>query len=113
MRFFQLLDANTDKSFSIWSIEYYQQFFNVDTMMVVDRIATSMIPKRAPGNYLRSHIGLNPDLYGPFWIIMTLVSLIIKPSFPVDEPSNLHASLDMNVGEFENGDNPYVSILAK
>lgn len=43
--------------------------------MVVDRIATSMIPKRAPGNYLRSHIGLNPDLYGPFWIIMTLVSL--------------------------------------
>lgn len=44
--------------------------------MVVDRIATSMIPKRAPGNYLRSHIGLNPDLYGPFWIIMTLVSFI-------------------------------------
>lgn len=45
--------------------------------MVVDRIATSMIPKRAPGNYLRSHIGLNPDLYGPFWIIMTLVSYFI------------------------------------
>lgn len=51
-------------------------------MMVIDRIATSMIPKRAPGNYLRSHIGLNPDLYGPFWIIMTLVSSYI--------PINLH-----------------------
>lgn len=41
--------------------------------MVIDRIASSMIPKRAPFNYLRSHIGMNPDLYGPFWIIITLV----------------------------------------
>lgn len=68
----------TDKMvYSLFTIEYYQQFFNVDTVMVVDRIFTSMIPKRAPGNYLKAHIGLNPDLYGPFWIVITLVSWTI------------------------------------
>jgi len=59
---------------SFLTIEYYQQFFNVDTYMVLERIANSMIPKRAAGNYLRMNIGENPDLYGPFWITVTLVS---------------------------------------
>ncbi|KAL5286539.1 YIPF1 family protein [Megaselia abdita] len=58
---------------SFLTMEYYQQFFNVDTMMVLERISNSMIPKRAPSNYLRSHISLNPDLYGPFWIQVTLI----------------------------------------
>lgn len=62
------------KSPSVFTIEYYQKFFNVDTYMVLDRIATSMIPQRAPGNYLKVEIGENPDLYGPFWITVTLVS---------------------------------------
>ncbi|XP_016968243.1 protein YIPF1 [Drosophila biarmipes] len=58
---------------SFLTIEYYQQFFNVDTYMVLERIANSMIPKRAAGNYLRMNIGKNPDLYGPFWITVTLI----------------------------------------
>lgn len=58
---------------SFLTIEYYQQFFNVDTYMVLERIANSMIPKRAAANYLRMNIGENPDLYGPFWITVTLV----------------------------------------
>ncbi|XP_033171287.1 protein YIPF1 [Drosophila mauritiana] len=58
---------------SLFTIEYYQQFFNVDTYMVLERIANSMIPKRAAGNYLRMNIGENPDLYGPFWITVTLI----------------------------------------
>lgn len=41
--------------------------------MVVDRIASSMIPKRAGPNYLKNHIGDAPDLYGPIWIVITLV----------------------------------------
>lgn len=58
---------------SFLTIEYYQQFFNVDTYMVLERIVNSMIPKRAAANYLRMNIGENPDLYGPFWITVTLV----------------------------------------
>ncbi|KAG8237074.1 hypothetical protein J437_LFUL005181, partial [Ladona fulva] len=60
---------------SFWTFEYYQQFFNVDTHEVIDRIMWSMIPR--PGsNYLQNYIKPNPDLYGPFWICVTLVFTI-------------------------------------
>ncbi|KAJ8254221.1 hypothetical protein COCON_G00208330 [Conger conger] len=55
-----------------WTFEYYQSFFNVDTMQVLDRIKGSMMP--LPGrNFVKLHIRNNPDLYGPFWICATLV----------------------------------------
>ncbi|KTG41991.1 hypothetical protein cypCar_00029420, partial [Cyprinus carpio] len=55
-----------------WTFEYYQSFFNVDTMQVLDRIKGSVIP--LPGrNFVKHHIRNNPDLYGPFWICVTLV----------------------------------------
>lgn len=67
-----LKDENTDPKISIWSLEYFQQFFDVDTDTVVERIMASMRPK--PGiNYLQHHIKSKPDLYGPFWICVTLV----------------------------------------
>ncbi|KAL8572527.1 hypothetical protein ACOMHN_019566 [Nucella lapillus] len=60
------------KNASFWTFEYYQQFFDVETMQVGGRILGSMIPR--PGrNYLETHIRPNPDLYGPFWICTTLV----------------------------------------
>jgi hypothetical protein len=61
---------------SMFQIEFYQQFFNIDTMEVVDRIASSLIPKRAPKTYLKTHLGVNPDLYGPFWVTLTLIFTI-------------------------------------
>lgn len=55
-----------------WTFEYYQSFFNVDTMQVLDRIKGSVIP--LPGrNFVKHHIRNTPDLYGPFWICATLV----------------------------------------
>ncbi|XP_066497906.1 protein YIPF2 [Hoplias malabaricus] len=55
-----------------WTFEYYQSFFNVDTVQVLDRIKGSMMP--LPGrNFVKHHIRSNPDLYGPFWICATLV----------------------------------------
>lgn len=41
---------------TLFQIEYYQQFFNIDTMEVVDRVASSIIPKRAPASYLKTHL---------------------------------------------------------
>lgn len=80
---------------TLFQIEYYQQFFNIDTMEVVDRVASSIIPKRAPASYLKTHLvsisqfsnsiiisnvvffkGVNPDLYGPFWVTVTLIFTI-------------------------------------
>lgn len=68
-----IADADKPATYSFFSIEYYQQFFNVDTSIVSERIISSMIPRRAPPSYLKQNIGLNPDLYGPFWIVTTLV----------------------------------------
>lgn len=66
-------DVASSKSF--WSFEYYQQFFNVDTDQVKNRIIWGMIPR--PGvSYIRNYIKPNPDLYGPFWICVTLIFTI-------------------------------------
>lgn len=55
-----------------WTFEYYQSFFNVDTVQVLDRLKGSVMP--LPGrNFIKHHLRSNPDLYGPFWICVTLV----------------------------------------
>ncbi|TNN27577.1 Protein YIPF1 [Liparis tanakae] len=55
-----------------WTFEYYQSFFDVDTMQVLDRVKGSVMP--LPGrNFIKHHLRSNPDLYGPFWICVTLV----------------------------------------
>ncbi|KAK1799164.1 hypothetical protein P4O66_007411 [Electrophorus voltai] len=60
------------QSIGFWTFEYYQSFFNVDTVQVLDRIKGSVMP--IPGrNFIKHHIRSNPDLYGPFWICVTLV----------------------------------------
>lgn len=57
---------------NFWTIEYYQKFFNINTNDVLERLKRSMIP-HGSDNYLITHIRPNPDLYGPFWICVTLV----------------------------------------
>lgn len=59
---------------SFWTLEYYQQFFDVDTKDVVDRIIASMLPKRS--NFIKNEIKRKPDMYGPFWITITLIFTI-------------------------------------
>lgn len=60
---------------SFWTFEFYQQLFDVDTKCVWDRIIWSMIPR--PGtSFLQNYIKPKPDLYGPFWIAITLVFTI-------------------------------------
>ncbi|KAM6905415.1 protein YIPF2 [Xenentodon cancila] len=55
-----------------WTFEYYQSFFNVDTVQVLDRVKGSVMP--LPGrNFIKHYLRTNPDLYGPFWICVTLV----------------------------------------
>lgn len=65
-------DSSSAKSF--WSIDYYQKFFDVDTRDVVERIIASVTPKW--DNKLKHHVQTKPDLYGPFWISVTLIFTI-------------------------------------
>uniref|UniRef100_A0A915EFK3 Protein YIPF n=1 Tax=Ditylenchus dipsaci TaxID=166011 RepID=A0A915EFK3_9BILA len=54
------------------SFQFYQQYFDVDTTQVQTRILNSMFPKRN-SNFLSDFIQPSPDLYGPFWICVTLI----------------------------------------
>ncbi|KAF5277854.1 hypothetical protein FQA39_LY06006 [Lamprigera yunnana] len=59
---------------SFWTLKYYQQFFDVDTSEVLERLLASITPRR--NNVMSNKIKLKPDLYGPFWITMTLIFTI-------------------------------------
>jgi len=66
---------------SFWTLAFYQQFFDVDTTDVKNRVLYSMVP--VPGrSFLQHHIRPRPDLYGPFWVCVTLVfSIAISGNF--------------------------------
>lgn len=66
------LTAGSIKSF--WTLEYYQQFFDVDTKEVVERILASITPRNT--NHFKNITKQKPDLYGPFWISITLIFTI-------------------------------------
>ncbi|XP_011494198.1 PREDICTED: protein YIPF1 [Ceratosolen solmsi marchali] len=75
MQDFNEISGQKDVPRSFWTVEYYQKFFNVDTNDVLERIKRSMIP-HGVDNYLLTQIRQNPDLYGPFWICITLIFAI-------------------------------------
>lgn len=57
---------------SFLSFEFYQQYFDVDTEQVQARVLNSAFPKIG-SNFIRDHVQPMPDLYGPFWVVVTLV----------------------------------------
>ncbi|KYQ93520.1 Yip1 domain-containing protein [Tieghemostelium lacteum] len=61
------------KKYSFYQIPYYRGLFNVDTKEVGFRLIRSMLPiKFSFFNLIKE----NPDLYGPFWVLTTLVFVI-------------------------------------
>jgi len=73
----QLLSSNIDEDsvkYSPFSLAYYVRLFDVDTDEVVSRLAWCMLPRpQFTSNFARKSIKSKPDLYGPFWICITLV----------------------------------------
>lgn len=61
--------------YSLWQIEYYQRYFNINTSDFISRIIGSIIPTFGQ-NSLLNKIRPNPDLYGPFWITTSLICTI-------------------------------------
>ncbi|KAH8700454.1 hypothetical protein BGW36DRAFT_374182 [Talaromyces proteolyticus] len=56
----------------LWTIQYYSQYFDVDTNEVFRRCVAAVYPR---SNFLDILDG-NPDLYGPFWIATTVVIIL-------------------------------------
>nr|XP_008192763.1 PREDICTED: protein YIPF1 [Tribolium castaneum] len=67
-------ETNPSATKSFWTLEYYQQFFDIETKDVIERIIASVTPKR--DSTLKHHLRHKPDLYGPFWISVTLIFTI-------------------------------------
>jgi len=95
-------DGKSASSPSFWSFAYYQQFFDVDTDVVVRRVINSMVP-RVGTNFILHHIRPTPDLYGPWWISLTLIFTIAIASnlggyFALsDDKADYHWSLEFGV----------------
>jgi hypothetical protein len=68
----KLLQQKSSMIKNFFTFDFYQQFFNVDTDQVVRRLINSLIP-RVGKNYITQHLRPYPDLYGPFWISVTLI----------------------------------------
>ncbi|KAG8761864.1 hypothetical protein FRC11_012675 [Ceratobasidium sp. 423] len=89
----------------IWSIDYYQRWFDVDTVTVLARIIHSFNPFSAdpspftgppasqpPLAFLPSSTDSKPDLYGPFWTLTTVIfALYVFSSFAASITSYLSA----------------------
>jgi len=57
---------------SFFKISFYQQYFDVEDKDILTRLMYSMIP--VPGkSFLQHHIRPKADLYGPFWVCVTLI----------------------------------------
>ncbi|ORX87098.1 Yip1-domain-containing protein [Basidiobolus meristosporus CBS 931.73] len=65
------------KKVSVWSVDFYAPYFNIDTIQVAKRMLESVIPFKT--NFI-SDIDDSPDLYGPFWIPTTVIFAIFVTS---------------------------------
>ncbi|KAM3132478.1 Yip1 member 1 [Paramecium bursaria] len=73
----QLKQSEHESSWREWfTLEYYQQYFDVTTELVLRRLMNAFNP--FSGNFF--DIGQIPELYGPFWILNTLIFTITLSS---------------------------------
>lgn len=57
---------------TFFKLSFYQQYFDVEDKDILSRVLYSMVP--VPGkSFLQHHIRPKPDLYGPFWVCVTLI----------------------------------------
>lgn len=92
-------DFDPTVEYPLYRINYYRKFFNVETVEVVSRIQRSLFPIK--GDFLDS-IHTNPDLYGPFWVVTTLVFLISVCGNVSGKISSYMSAAELNTAsEFE------------
>ncbi|KAJ3067912.1 hypothetical protein HDU98_008897 [Podochytrium sp. JEL0797] len=71
--------TNNTSTSAFWTLDFYAQFFDVDSSDVAQRIIAALIPTRVGG--FMDKIASNPDLYGPFWIPTTVIFSLFISSF--------------------------------
>jgi hypothetical protein len=87
---------NTSTKRLLWTIQFYAQFFDVDTAEVIKRCWAALYPR---ANFLDVLEG-NPDLYGPFWIATTVVFILFLTgtiSWKLANTGQAHYSYDFSL----------------
>lgn len=79
--------TNESTSSSCWSLKFYQPYFDVKTSTVLDRLQKVLVPG---GDFFEQE---RPDMYGPFWIVTTLVCAVTMVANEVDDQQSYHVSL--------------------
>ncbi|KAL7057927.1 hypothetical protein AAHC03_016534 [Spirometra sp. Aus1] len=64
--------ASQPQRVSIFHLDFYKSYFDVDTNQVLKRLCSSVWPFSKECS-LYSSLQPTPDLYGPFWITVTLI----------------------------------------
>ncbi|OTF76260.1 hypothetical protein BLA29_004765 [Euroglyphus maynei] len=71
--------GENESKLTIWQFDYYARYFDLTSDQFFRRIIWSPVPLtmgNEKGTYIDRHIHSNPDLYGPFWIPLTLAFTI-------------------------------------
>ncbi|KAI0921533.1 hypothetical protein AcW1_004521 [Taiwanofungus camphoratus] len=58
--------------YGLWTLDYFQPYFDVDTKTVIRRCYLTLFPPAA-SSYLHTHLTPAADMYGPFWTLTTLI----------------------------------------
>lgn len=69
----KMLEKKSKRWCNCFHVDHYQEYFNVTTQDVLQRLLFSLIPFRSK---LVDAINNNPDIYGPFWIYATMIYLL-------------------------------------
>ncbi|BHF77365.1 Yip1 member 1 [Sparganum proliferum] len=64
--------ASQPQRVSIFHLDFYKSYFDVDTNQVLKRLCSSVWPFSKECSLYNS-LQPTPDLYGPFWITVTLI----------------------------------------
>jgi hypothetical protein len=85
-------DSRTARLCAFLSVEYYRPYFDVDTGTVLQRLKSAVTPWNQ--DLFASTPESGPDMYGPFWVAVSLV-------FFIAGESNLNAYLAQQTGKWE------------
>lgn len=70
----RLIDNENDgKKESPFSFAFYTKLFDVDTDLILSRLKWAVCPMPTTSSFAKKNIRAKPDLYGPFWVCVTLV----------------------------------------
>lgn len=69
--------TNQETKYSFWTFDFYAQYFDIDTSMVVRRMMNSIYPR--PGsNFIMQQVRPKPDLYGLLHSLVRSLSAVLR-----------------------------------